>query len=487
MENSIKYMTMDITESGVYRDVITAMQGDNHSRFIHATILNDGTPFSLNNIFPVIRGTKPDGKTVFNDCSKIGDVVVVELTSQMLAVPGIGIYEIALYDQTQIGQEIPYEECNAIATFPFNIHVVKSNFDATDMISTDEFKLIERVVANLPFLANLDEVADFLVLLDEINGRLGNHTIRSDVPENALFTDTRYTFEFDSVEGNLNVFSSDGNSFVIRIEYATDAGTVSGHTVQADVPYNAVFTDTNTTYTLGSDVLNGKITITDNLGNVQEVLVPSATDAHTVNGHTVESDVPSDAVFTDTTYSNVTTEEDGLMSSDDKIKLNEIESGAEVNQYAFSNIVVGATTIESDSTTDTFELAAGNNITLTPDALNKRVVISSSGGGGGSTNIHVDTTAHWNAQPTLIGQEGDIYIYTDKSTVNGVVIPAAKIGDGNSYLIDNPFIDASAQDLYEHINNSTVHITSEERTSWNNKVTCFISQGNNETLVFTND
>lgn len=38
-------------------------------------------------------------------------------------------------------------------------------------------------------------------------------------------------------------------------------------------------------------------------------------------GHTVQSDVPSNAKFTDTTYSNATQSTDGLMSSEDKTKL----------------------------------------------------------------------------------------------------------------------------------------------------------------------
>lgn len=38
-------------------------------------------------------------------------------------------------------------------------------------------------------------------------------------------------------------------------------------------------------------------------------------------GHTVQSDVPANAKFTDTTYSNATTSTDGLMSSEDKTKL----------------------------------------------------------------------------------------------------------------------------------------------------------------------
>ena len=48
-------------------------------------------------------------------------------------------------------------------------------------------------------------------------------------------------------------------------------------------------------------------------------------DADTVNGHTVEADVPADAVFTDTTYDAATQTENGLMSAADKTKLDGVE------------------------------------------------------------------------------------------------------------------------------------------------------------------
>lgn len=48
----------------------------------------------------------------------------------------------------------------------------------------------------------------------------------------------------------------------------------------------------------------------------------------TVNGHTVNSDVPAGAKFTDTTYGLATTNSSGLMSYSDKSKLNGIASGA---------------------------------------------------------------------------------------------------------------------------------------------------------------
>ena len=49
-------------------------------------------------------------------------------------------------------------------------------------------------------------------------------------------------------------------------------------------------------------------------------------------------------------------------------------SNAEVNQNAFSNVVVGSTTIVADSKTDSLTLA-GSNVTLTPDATNDKVTI----------------------------------------------------------------------------------------------------------------
>ena len=69
---------------------------------------------------------------------------------------------------------------------------------------------------------------------------------------------------------------------------------------------------------------------------------------------------------------------DGKISSSSKISV------GETNQNAFSNVKVGSTTIAADSKTDTLELVAGSNITLTPDATNDTITISSTGGGGSS-------------------------------------------------------------------------------------------------------
>lgn len=97
--------------------------------------------------------------------------------------------------------------------------------------------------------------------------------------------------------------------------------------------------------------------------------------------------------------------------------------------------------------------------------------------------VFCDTTAGWNAQPQLIGKRGCIYIYSDyRQDEQHRNIAGIKIGDGQAYLIDAPFID---EILYDHINDDVRHITAEERAFWNAKVRCYINPDNSQNLMFT--
>ena len=66
----------------------------------------------------------------------------------------------------------------------------------------------------------------------------------------------------------------------------------------------------------------------------------------------------------------------GLMTAADKAKLAGIAEGAEVNQYAFSNVKVGNSTVAADGKTDTIEFVEGNAVTLTPDTTNDKVTFA---------------------------------------------------------------------------------------------------------------
>lgn len=96
-----------------------------------------------------------------------------------------------------------------------------------------------------------------------------------------------------------------------------------------------------------------------------------------------------------------------------------------------------------------------------------------------NNNIKIlyNTTEAWNSQKDLQSARGTIYIYSDYQKIGNQDIAGIKVGDGNAYLYDMPFLDT----LYlQHIENSEIHITNEEREKWNNKVTSDIK---GETLI----
>lgn len=100
----------------------------------------------------------------------------------------------------------------------------------------------------------------------------------------------------------------------------------------------------------------------------------------------------------------------------------------------------------------------------------------------------IDTKAHWDNKPTYVPEPGEIVIYTDRNVINGLSYPGIKIGDGNAYLVDLPFLGDDVfmniiALLEDHINNTDIHVTPEEKQFWNNKLNYSI---NNEILILNN-
>lgn len=109
------------------------------------------------------------------------------------------------------------------------------------------------------------------------------------------------------------------------------------------------------------------------------------------------------------------------------------------------------------------------------------------------TQIHYDTTEAWNSEPETIARKGHLYVYSDyikKENDDGTVtnIPAIKIGDGTSYLIDMPFVvsDFDSEAFEEHIKNWEIHVASDDRESWDNKIAVDINE-RAENLIFTTE
>ena len=223
---------------------------------------------------------------------------------------------------------------------------------------------------------------------------------------------------------------------------------VGSTTVAADSKTDTLTLVAGTNVTLTPDATNDKITIaaTDTVythpsytaksSGLYKITVDSTGHVSATTA-VAKSDITGLGIpAQDTTYSAATTSAPGLMSSDDKIKLNGIATGAEVNQNAFSNIVIGSTTIAADNKTDTLTLIAGDNVTLTPDATNDKITIASK-----------DT----------------VYTHPSYTTRTGVPTANQTPAFGGTFKVSQPVSDATGH--ITAINSRTITIPKTEATT----------------------
>lgn len=109
-----------------------------------------------------------------------------------------------------------------------------------------------------------------------------------------------------------------------------------------------------------------------------------------------------------------------------------------------------------------------------------------------SGRVITKTTSEWTEDLSFIPTAGYLCVYSDyKKSIdasgNEYFIPAIKVGDGTTYVVDLPFLEGTqTQDfLNRHISDTSSHITEEERAFWNNKVSCAIDSSNPEQIIFS--
>ena len=199
--------------------------------------------------------------------------------------------------------------------------------------------------------------------------------------------------------------------------------TVGSTTVTADTESDTLTLVAGSNVTITPDATNDKITIaaTDTVyTHPTHTAKSSGLYKVTVDneGHVSAATAVAKADITalgipaqDTTYGAASTSANGLMTTTMVSKLNGIAAGAEVNQNAFSNIVVGSTTIAADAKTDSLTLVAGSNVTITPDATNDKITIAAT-----------DTTYSAASQSAAGLMSAD-----DKKKLDGIATGANKI------------------------------------------------------------
>lgn len=115
----------------------------------------------------------------------------------------------------------------------------------------------------------------------------------------------------------------------------------------------------------------GIITVTFANGNSTDITVIGSDDVT----NSMLANAPTNTIKGNNT--NVSADPMDLTPAQVRTMLN-VSDGAEVNQNAFSNVKNGMTTISAGAKTDTLNIEAGTDITITPDATNKKLTITHS-------------------------------------------------------------------------------------------------------------
>lgn len=106
----------------------------------------------------------------------------------------------------------------------------------------------------------------------------------------------------------------------------------------------------------------------------------------------------------------------------------------------------------------------------------------------GRIQLKHDTKEHWESvQAIFTPRAGELIIYDDyKIDKSGKKIPGIKIGNGNSFVRDLPFIDDIVyEQIKDFIQNNPSLIPDEDRNFWSNKIDCYIDPIDSEHLIFT--
>lgn len=157
-------------------------QGNANSRRICITLTQDGEVYPLDGVrLAAIRGTKPDGRTFYNDCFIKDNEIIYEITSQTVAVTGTVNCEVVLFGSN-------YEIAGSAK---FTLEVYERLFDDSFAESRNEYKVLTECISICT-----DETAKCTAIEDRIKKMLSGVVISG----NMVIKGTLGILESDNVK-----------------------------------------------------------------------------------------------------------------------------------------------------------------------------------------------------------------------------------------------------------------------------------------------
>lgn len=272
------------------------------------------------------------------------------------------------------------------------------------------------------WFSDLKDVA-FTGNAEKVNG----HTVKSDVPENAEFTDTKYNLN-DMINGLGAAISVPQDADYYVCQYAGGGTKVQTYHRR---PISALWSYIKSKADKAYSALGHKHTKSE-ITDFPKAMPANGGDSSTVNGHTVNSNVPANAKFTDTTYNDATTTSSGLMSADDKTTIENLKNGAVtgIKGNAETKYRTGNVEITPEN------LGLGTMATKDADDYDLRAYGHKAIYATCSTEASiVDKQIDIVTKPYTVPQEGDIYVivFTHGNTAAGATFTIPYFSTNVSY------------------------------------------------------
>lgn len=430
MEPLIQDIIIDLTES--QNVVAFANQYDNNSRIIRCHIQNKGEKYPLESHILNLRCKKSNqngiykliGKDGFGSVS--GNIIEIPVIKEMTISSGRQVCDIEIYD----GEHLLY-------TCTFYLRVAPSALSNEEIKDSDDYEDVHYLFEQERDRAmeaenNLDaiKVDKTTVASDSILGLIKSGTdITVDESGNVSVNDNSHNHIVSNIS-DLTATADELNILDGITATTAELNYVNGSTANIQEQLNnksnndhlhddRYYTQTETDIKLNTKLdtalrgtANG-IAELDAKGFVPSSQLPSFVDDviegylddngsfFTDAGHTTEIAGESGKIYidllTNKTYrwsgsvfvvisetlalgetSTTAYRGDRGKIAYDHSQTAHAPSDAAANQNAFSSILVDDTAIAADSETDALALASGDNITITPDAANKKITLSSS-------------------------------------------------------------------------------------------------------------
>ena len=255
---------------------IDAKQYDLKSRFLKIKLFNEAKEFNVNDRDLAFKffARKPDGTEVFNNCTVENNFVVIELTSQTLAVAGKVKAELMIYGKAN-GE--------VLTTKPFIINVIESINSQSAIESTNEYSVIMNIVKELEeywrihrYYSIYDVKSDIVNVPINIAELTREDSVNVYLNGVRLIENVEFRIDFTAAPTCVNLRGNWTNGDQLYFEFlrrvkgkttGTDGGNVASISANKVIIQPAVFNKSNVqealTY-IKTDVIGG-----DNLNNLQ--------------------------------------------------------------------------------------------------------------------------------------------------------------------------------------------------------------------------